>query len=92
LFFPALAVINSWLKGLLINGRNTKDVNIGMGINLTVTAVILSVGLWQQWAGLATAAIALNLSSIFENIYLASRAQNLLPVGNRLFGPALSKT
>ncbi len=85
-FFPALAVINSWLKGLLINGRATTEINIGMGINLVVTAVVLGVGLRQRWAGLPTAAVALNLASIFENIYLAWRAQHILPLGMPLFG------
>lgn len=86
LFFPALSVINSWLKGLLISGRDTIDINVGMGINIGVTAVVLGVGLWQKWMGLATAAIALNLAIIFENIYLAARTQTHLPQGARLFG------
>ena len=78
LFFPALAAITSWLRGLLINDKATKPINMGMAINLGVTAVILIIGLASQLPGLPTAAIALNLASLIENIYLALRAKRVL--------------
>lgn len=85
LFFPALAAITSWLRGLLINGRVTKEVNVGMAINLAVTAAILLIGLAQRWPGLPTAAIALNMASVCEILYLAWRTQHVLPLKLPLF-------
>lgn len=85
LFFPALAAVTSWLRGLLINGKATKEVNRGMGINLVVTAVILGVGLLMQQPGLPTAALALNLAALFELFYLGWRASQVLPIGKNLW-------
>ncbi|MFQ5398597.1 MAG: hypothetical protein ACE5E7_03270 [Anaerolineae bacterium] len=85
LLFPALATITSWLRGLLINRRNTKVVNIGMAINLVVTAIVLVIGLVNRQPGLSTAAVALNLASLFEIIYLGWRTQHVLPLNGPLF-------
>lgn len=84
LFFPALATATSWLRGLLIKGKATKEINRGMGLNLGVTAVILIGGLLLRQPGLPTAALALNLASLAETIYLAWRARVVLPVGQYL--------
>lgn len=86
--FPALAIITSWFRGLLIASRHTKEVNVGMGINLGLTAVLLLVGLFQQWPGLSTAAIGLNVASVGELAYLAWRTQHSLPAGRPLWGMA----
>ena len=79
LFFPALATITSWLRGLLINRRVTREVNVGMAINLASTGIILAIGLANRWPGLPTAAVALNAASLIEIIYLSWRTQRLLP-------------
>ncbi len=86
LFFPALAVITSWLRGLLIQSEHTRYVNVGMGINLAITAIVLVVGVVGGWPGLAAAAVALNLASLGEVVYLLWSTQHSLPVGLRLFG------
>jgi hypothetical protein len=70
LLFPALAVFTSWLRGLLIKRRVTNQVNIGMAINLSITAVVLAAGIIFQLPGLPAAAVALNLASLGEVIYL----------------------
>jgi hypothetical protein len=75
LFFPALAAITSWLRGLLINNKATRSINMGMAINLGITAVVLIIGVVARFPGLPTAAVALNLASVVENIYLGWRAQ-----------------
>jgi hypothetical protein len=80
LFFPALTTITSWLRGLLINGRSTKTINFGMAINLATTTLILLLGVNRRWPGLQTAAIALNLASAAEILYLGWRTQRVLPV------------
>jgi hypothetical protein len=59
-----------------------------MIINLAITAITLIVGVTQQWPGLPTAAMALNLASIGEVSYLLWRTQNTLPTGYTLFGAA----
>ncbi|MCP4416570.1 MAG: hypothetical protein GY805_08105, partial [Chloroflexi bacterium] len=80
IFFPALAALTSWLRGLLINEQDTKDINVGMGINLTITAVVLIIGVINKLPGLPTAAIALNLASVAEVIYLGWRTKRVLTV------------
>lgn len=86
LLFPALAVLTSWLRGLLIQGHHTRYVNVGMAVNLSITAGVLWFGLARQWPGLPAAALALNLASLGEVIYLAWRTRRALPVGLLLFG------
>jgi len=79
LFFPALATITSWLRGLLINRRVTREVNVGMALNLVTTGLILAIGLANRWPGLPAAAIALNAASLVEILYLGWRTQRILP-------------
>ncbi len=80
LFFPTLTVIGMWLRGVLINGRKTTAVNVAMVVNMTVTVIVLVIGLAKQWPGLPTAAVALTLAVLAEIIYLAWRAQHDLPL------------
>ncbi|MCB9418635.1 MAG: hypothetical protein H6667_02435 [Ardenticatenaceae bacterium] len=87
LFLPALAAITSWLRGLLINNKATRAINLGMAINLVVTAVLLAAGVIAKLPGLPTAAIALNLASVAENIYLGWRAKLAVKPGFSLLGP-----
>ena len=84
--FPALATITSWLRGLLINEQATKAVNMGMAVNLLVTAVVLAIGLQQRLPGLPTAAAALNIAAFAEIIYLTWRTQKTLPANQTLWG------
>ncbi len=83
-FFPALAVLTSWLRGLLIKRSVTAQVNIGMAINLTVTATLLALGVFLQLPGLPAAAIALNIAALFEVVYLTWRTGRLLAPEIRL--------
>ena len=92
IFFPALAALTSWLRGLLINDSATTAINWGMAINLTITAVILIIGVVNQLPGLPTAAIALNLASLAEVIFLAWRAGRVLTIEIPLFGLRKLKT
>lgn len=78
LFFPALATFTFWMRGLLIGARATKEVNLGMMVNVTVTAVILGIGLFQGFPGLPTAAVALNLASLSEMLFLGWRSRDTL--------------
>jgi hypothetical protein len=84
LLFPALAVFISWLRGLLIKRRVTREVNVGMAINLLVTAGVLAVGLYLHLPGLPTAAIALNAAALAEVLYLTWRTRRILAPEIRL--------
>jgi len=81
ILFPALTVLITWLRGLLINRRITRQVNVGMAINLLVTTGILAIGLYLHLPGLPTAAIALNIAALCEVIYLTWRTQRILAPG-----------
>ena len=84
LLFPAMAVITSWLRGLLIQSRHTRYVNQGMIINLGITAAALIIGVSLRWPGLPAAALALNLASFGEVVFLLWRTQHTLPAGQKL--------
>ena len=66
LLLPALFVLISWLRGLLIKTRSTRVVNAGMFVNLAVTAAILVLGVLLKMDGIPTAAIALNSAALIE--------------------------
>lgn len=86
LLIPPLTVLTSWARGLLIQSRHTRYVNVGMGVNLVITTLALVLGVMLKWPGLTVAALALNLASIGEVLYLLWRAQQTLPIGLVLFG------
>lgn len=86
LAYPTLAVLISWVRGLLIQQRSTRHVNVGMFINLGVTIIVLGVALAQQRPGLPSAAVALNLAVLAELVYLAWQTQTQLPKNLSLIG------
>jgi hypothetical protein len=75
---PALAIMISWLRGLLIDARETRIVNGGMVVNLTVSAAILAIGVRSQWPGINAAALALSLAATFELAFLWWRIGRVL--------------
>jgi len=81
ILLPVMALFVSWLRGLLINHRVTRQVNMGMAINLFVTAGLLAIGLYLHLPGLPTAAIALNVALLCEVLYLTWRTQRVLAPG-----------
>ncbi|MDX1664334.1 MAG: hypothetical protein R3272_11095 [Candidatus Promineifilaceae bacterium] len=85
--FPALFVLVSWLRGLLIKQRATAAVNYGMALNLAVTTVLLIAGIQLQWRGILTAALALNVAIVAELLFLAYRTRKQLEVGFAFFLP-----
>ncbi len=78
LLFPALSILVSWLRGLLIKEGVTREVNLGMAINLAMTALTLTIGIVSQSPGLSTAAIALNVAVLCEVIFLLWRTRKIL--------------
>lgn len=87
LIFPALWVINSWLRGLLISYKATQAVNGSMVANLVVTVIILGIGLYYQLPGLQTAAIAMVIAALAETLYQAWRLGQEIEIGYDLFRP-----
>lgn len=70
LLVPALQAIQSWQRGVLMAGQSTGHVYWGMGLNLVVTTLVISLGVWQQTPGAPTAAIALTAGMAAELVYL----------------------
>ncbi len=81
---PALAILISWIRGLLIDARVTRIVNGGMFINVSITAFILFMGVRYQWPGINSAAIALTVAAAAELVYLWWRVGNVLDFPFRL--------
>lgn len=75
LLFPALAVLTFGLRGFLISARRTAPVNSAMLINVSLTALMLLIGLAMQWPGILTAALALNAALVVEAAYLLWQAR-----------------
>jgi hypothetical protein len=76
--YPALFVLVSWIRGVLINRHHTSAVNTGMILNLMVTIIVLAIGVGMRFDGIATAAIALIIAIIAELLYLYWRMRGLL--------------
>lgn len=87
--FPGLTTIAFWLRGMLIQKRMTRDVNVAMVINMAITAVLLSMGLAQRLPGLPTAAMALNAALLAEIAYLGWRVHRKIPAGLPLLARGL---
>jgi len=81
---PALAIMISWLRGLLIDARETRIVNGGMVVNLIVSAAILAIGVRSQWPGINAAALALSLAATFELAFLWWRTGRVLELPFRI--------
>lgn len=81
--FPAVATLNFGLRGFLISRRHTPPVNTGMALNLIITALLLTVGVWWRAPSILLAGVALNAALLVETVYLAWQAQQRLVVNWR---------
>lgn len=81
LIYPALFVLVSWLRGLLIGRHATRAVNAGMLLNLVITALLLALGVAARYHGLTVAAAALNVAIIAELLFLLWRTQQVFDAG-----------
>jgi hypothetical protein len=75
---PALALLVSWIRGLLIDRRATRAVNAGMAVNLIITALVLGLGMIVQLPGIPTASAALTLALAAEFLFLWWRVGHAL--------------
>jgi hypothetical protein len=68
---PAMVVLLSWRRGLLMKARQTVVVNGGVVVRLCVLVPVLAAGVHWHASGMATAAWAVNLSIAAELAFLA---------------------
>ena len=76
--FPALTFAVFGLRGFLISNQQTQPINVGMAINLGVSALVLTAGLMFSWNGIVSAAMALNASVVAELVYLLLRNRTVV--------------
>jgi len=78
LALPFINSIHSWLRGLLVAAHSTKSVYWGMGLNLTVTSLLVIAGVLLHTPGTGTAVIALSAAFTTEIFYLRRTSRRLL--------------
>ncbi len=83
LLIPGLTALQSWLRALLMKGEATSSIYQAMGINLTVTAGTLALGVALGAPGVQVAAVALTLAMLVELALLRRRARRWLTLGGK---------
>lgn len=77
ILYPALTAVNFWLRGVFMHHRSTSIVNVAMALNITMTGIILAIGLQMKLPAIPTAAAALNIAMLIEIILLVWRFNHL---------------
>ena len=68
---PVLAVVQSWLRGIVVTGKATAAIGQATVINLAVLMTVLLLGAERGWfPGVSLAAIALTASQLVESAWL----------------------
>jgi hypothetical protein len=86
LLIPGLTALQSWLRALLMKGEATSSIYQAMGLNLTVTAGTLALGVALGAPGVQVAAVALTLAMLVELAFLRRRARCWLTLGVKTYG------
>lgn len=68
---PALQVLESWYRGVLMQRGATVHVTVGMAINLATTAALLWLAVRWSGPGIAAAAAAIAVAMLVEVVYLS---------------------
>jgi hypothetical protein len=85
---PALNVLQSWLRGIVVAGKETGVIAQATVVNLVVLLLVLLIGARGRWlVGTSLAAVALTASQVAEGIWLWQGAR---PVQRRLMDLAAS--
>ena len=72
---PALTVLTSWQRGVLVFFSRTGAITVATAINIVVLLVVVLGGVnVLPWPGVVTAALALTASLLAEVAYLTTRA------------------
>ena len=86
---PVLAVIQSWLRGVVITGKATGAIAQATVINLGVLMTVLLLGAKGGWLpGTSLAAVALTASQLVESVWLWRGAR---PAQRQIMGQAQAK-
>jgi hypothetical protein len=76
---PALAVLQSWFQGALLNSRRTRGITEAVIINVLTGAIMLSAGVvLGQWAGLYVGVAAIAAGLIIQTAWLWWRSRPAL--------------
>jgi hypothetical protein len=67
---PLINAAHSWFRGLLMESRHTREIYWGMGLNLTLTCVVILVGVFAQAPGIAVGSVAITVAFLAEVYYL----------------------
>ncbi len=78
LAFPFINSIHSWLRGLLMAAHSTKVIYWGMGLNLTMTAILVALGALVHTPGAETAVIVLTVAFVAEILFLRRAGRPIL--------------
>ena len=76
-FLPLLTALNSWVRGILVAGGETKSVYTGMFLNLTVNVSLLIAGVSLHLPGMLVASLSLSIATLTETVFLSPRARAL---------------
>ena len=86
---PVLAVIQSWLRGIVVTGKATGAIAQATVINLGVLMTVLLLGAKGGWLpGTSLAAVALTASQLVESVWLWRGAR---PAQRQIMGQAQAK-
>lgn len=73
LALPLINAVHSWFRGLLMESRRTRVIYWGMGLNLTLTCVIIAAGVLVQAPGTAIGGLALTCAFLAEVFFLKAK-------------------
>jgi hypothetical protein len=72
---PALTVLTSWQRGVLVHFSRTAAITVATAINIVVLLLVVLAGVRVlPWPGVVTAALALGASLVAEVVYLTGQA------------------
>lgn len=76
---PALAALQSWFQGALVNARRTRGVTEAVALSLATLAALYGAGvLWGRATGLYVATGALSVATLFQVAWLWLRSRPVL--------------
>jgi hypothetical protein len=76
-FLPAVNSMHSWFRGLLMEARLTSFVYWGMGLNLTLTCLVIVGAVMLQGRGAVAGGIAITTAFVAEIAYLRTKTRTL---------------
>jgi hypothetical protein len=73
---PALSVAQSYFQGIILHSKRTRGITESVAIYLLASTILLVAGvLWNQAAGLYIGLVVIDISSLFNTVWLWWRSQ-----------------